>query len=222
MAWDIVSQLAKIKKFFKCKYASEVPGWTSTLQHSQYIKLIEQLPDKPKILEIGCGYGRSTWAWLDVIPKNTDYYILDNFNLDFNDNFKPGFTGWRQFTTPKQNRKFIQRVRDNKFTQREIFDRIIARHAKYKNIKEIWHMSGDTWVESEYFDKEWDLVYLDDDHSYSAVKKWLEIFSNVPIVCGDDYNTTWQGVVSAVDEYTYKTNCSLQIMPDNFFVIKNT
>ena len=83
-------------------------------------------------------------------------------------------------------------------------------------------MSGDTWVESEYFDKEWDLVYLDDDHSYSAVKKWLEIFSNVPIVCGDDYNTTWQGVVSAVDEYTYKTNCSLQIMPDNFFVIKNT
>ena len=219
MAWDTALQLAK---FLKCKYASDVPGWTSKLQHSQFIKLIEHLPDRPKILEIGCGYGRSTWAWLDVIPKNTDYYILDNFNLNFNDIFKPGYTGWRQFTKPEQNRQFVKKVLDNKYTQREIFDRIIILHKKYNNIKKIWHMAGSTWLDSECFSKEWDLVYLDDDHSYSSVKRWLEIFANVPIVCGDDYHTDWQGVVSAVNEYTRISNSSLQIMPDNFFVIKNT
>ena len=49
-------------------------------------------------------------------------------------------------------------------------------------------MAGSTWLESKCFSKEWDPAYLDDDPATVPVKRWLEIFANVPIVCGDDYS----------------------------------
>ena len=84
--WVTALQLAK---FLKCKHASDVPAGHSENYNTPAIyKINRTFTIDPKILEIGCGYGRSTWAWLDVIPKNTDYYILDNCNLNFNDIFK--------------------------------------------------------------------------------------------------------------------------------------
>jgi len=64
------------------------------------------------------------------------------------------------------------------------------------------------------------LVYLDDDHRYPAVSNWLETFTNVPIVCGDDYHPNNQGVVSAVDEYAEKTGCKKTILPGCFWVLR--
>jgi len=66
---------------FKINNALDIPGWTRKSQHDLYKNLVQELPKNPKILEIGCGWGRSTWAWLDVLPSNSTYCVLDNFSL---------------------------------------------------------------------------------------------------------------------------------------------
>ena len=200
-----------MKKLLKPKSASQIPGWTSEAQHIQYQKLLDQLPDSPKILEIGCGWGRSTWAWLDILPKTAEYFILDNFCLSY-----------RTLLKTYRDRNFLKRVNANKLYQKDIFDQIIIQHPNYFNIKEIWNMSGKDWIQSDYFTTDWDLVYFDDDHSYDAVTRWLQIFSKVPIVCGDDYLLTHLGVKNGVDDYCNNNPCIKEIMPGNFFIIKNT
>jgi len=201
--------LANKRLFLNVSSALEIPGATFPKQHTAYKSLVSQLPNSPRILEIGCGYGRSTWAWLDVLPKNTSYYVLDNFKLQYHT-----FRRW--------SGSFAKRAIKLKMSQREIFDTVIKRHPNESIIKQVWHMEGRDWIQSEYFTNEWDLVYIDDDHTYYTVKTWLKNFNKVSIVCGDDYCSDWEGVMNAVDEYSISNLCTKEIMPGNFFVIKNT
>ena len=197
--------------------AVNVPGWTTNVQHRNYEDLVNILPKNPKVLEIGCGWGRSTWAWLDVLPDTTEYHILDNFSMPYWALRKSVF-----MVRANINYKQLKRIYKQNIAQREIFDVIIKQHPKQHLIKKVWHMPGEEWKSCEDYTTEWDLVYLDDDHSYLTVNNWLERFTNVPIVCGDDYHPSHAGVVSAVDEYDKNTDFTKQILPGNFWVIKNT
>lgn len=188
--------------FMKINSAEDVPGYTNINQHNCYKELVKKLPNKPKILEIGCLYGKSTWGWLDALPHDASYFVLDNFQSK---------------TVDHTEIKKLQ-----KFNQRYIFDKIIKQHPNNKIIKTIWQMNGKDWIE-DLFTADWDLVYLDDDHSYEVVYNWLVLFQNVKIVCGDDYSLNHIGVVEAVDEYESKYNAYKQIhKSSNFFVLKNT
>jgi len=83
-------------------------------------------------------------------------------------------------------------------------------------------MDSDDWIVSKEFTNNWDLVYLDDRHEYEVMKQWLSIFSNVSIVCGDDYLPRFQGIIDAVDEYSKDKNVYKHITrAANFFIIKN-
>ena len=191
----------------------DIPGWTVKEQHDQYKGLVNLLPKNPKVLEIGCGWGRSTWAWLDALPDTASFFILDHFELNYRVLQKTGIYPYS---------KAAKRIRKQNIDQREIFDTIIKQHPKINLLKTLWHMSGNDWKNHIDYTQEWDLVYLDDDHRYPAVSDWLERFTNVPIVCGDDYHSNHQGVVSAVDEYAEKTGCKKTILPGCFWVLKNS
>ena len=199
---------------YKVKKSTEIPGWPSSGQHDCYRDLVINLPKNPKFLEIGCGWGRSSWAWLDVLPSDTSYYILDNFCLQSNDlvNVLP------LCENPKGTKRMIKQG----ISQREIFDKIVKQHSNYNLIKKIWHMSGDDWKKHIDYTQEWDLVYLDDDHTFKAVKNWLKRFKNVPIVCGDDYHPGHRGVVRAVNDYVEKYNKKFILCKGNFWIIKNS
>ena len=201
----------------KVSFASQIPGWTEKKQHEHYEDLVNILPKNPKVLEIGCGWGKSTWAWLDVLPDTTEYHIVDHFKLPFSRLVSFGARR-RSLITYKQ----LKRIRNQNIGHREIFDAIIKQHPKHHLIKKVWHMNNDQWKSCEDYTTEWDLVYLDDDHRYLAVSNWLERFKNVPIICGDDYHPSHIGVVSAVDEYDKNTESTKQILSGNFWVIKNT
>ena len=53
-----------------------------------------------------------------------------------------------------------------------------------------------------------DVVYVDGDHSYEAVKKDIDTWwTKIPeggVLCGHDYHAGWPGVVQAVDEFIAK------------------
>ena len=199
----------KKRLFLNVSSALEIPGATFPEQHEAYKSLVSQLPKSPRVLEIGCGLGRSTWAWLDVLPKNTSYYVLDNFALP-NSSLLRWSSSWHKRSVRL------------KLSQKEIFNTVIKKHPNESVIKQVWHMNGADWINSRDFTTEWDLVYIDDDHGYSTVLRWLELFQNVKIVCGDDYCKSWRSVVEAVDEYNKNTESIKQILPGNFWVIKNT
>jgi len=191
---------------------SDVPGLTHIEQHKHYKSLVDLLPKNPKVLEIGCGWGKSTWAWLDVLPSDCSYYILDRFLLSEKD-------------LKRANRSFAKFLKQNKLKirQKTIFFSIIQNHPNYNVIKEVWEMFDYEWQQSDFYTTNWDLVYIDGNHQYSVVKDWLKRFQNVPIVCGDDYSPeTWPELVYAVDEYSEKTKCKKIIMQkEDFWIIKN-
>ena len=200
-----------VNKFKTITDAEQVPGWTSTYQHECYDNLAKELPKNPKVLEIGCGWGRSTWAWLDVLPSSTQYYVLDHFNMPTE----------RLVHTSSINNKFLKYVKSRNLNQRSIFNKIIHQHKNFSIIKDVWEMDVQDWRLSDYCTTNWDLVYLDDDHSYDNVSTWLKLLHNVPIICGDDYNKTmFQGLVKAVDDYSNYYKCKKQILPGDFFVLK--
>lgn len=198
-----------IKKL-KVKGPMDIPGWTLPQQHNCYSQLVKELPENPRVFEIGTGWGRSTWAWLDVLPASTSFYALDIFIMNY---MKEKII---------RNGVFSKRIRARKLTQRQIFDEIISQHKNNKIIKQIWQMDIVKWINSNECRTDWDMIYLDDDHSYTAVKRWLELFKTVPIVCGDDYNIhEYPLLVKAVDEYVATHNCTKEVLPGSFFIIRN-
>jgi len=198
----------------------DVPGWTNSIQHREYKDLVAELPENPRVLEIGCGYGRSTWAWLDALPPTSTYCVLDNFRLTSKWLHKSQYTNYKRINPIIAS--FIWKCNKRNTTQREIFDKFISYHPNQQIIKTVWEMDSDDWIVSKEFTNNWDLVYLDDRHEYEVMKQWLSIFSNVSIVCGDDYNRIFQGIIDAVDEYSKDKNVYKHITrAANFFIIKN-
>jgi hypothetical protein len=198
-----------IKKL-KVKGPMDIPGWTQPVQHKCYSQVVNELPENPKVFEIGTGWGRSTWAWLNVLPKDTLFYALDFFRMRYEEE------------KIIHDKTFSKRIKSRNLSQREIFDEIISQNKNKDIIKQIWQMDIVDWINSDQCRTDWDMVYLDDDHSYDAVKRWLELFKTVPIVCGDDYNKyEYPLLVKAVDEYVATHNCTKEVLPGSFFIIRN-
>jgi len=184
-------------------------------QHSHYKELCEHLPKSANVLEIGCAFGKSTWAWLDVLPDHTNFYVLDAFVMP-------------TLYTPSQSRmdtlrfsRVFARPRSylkkyfNK-DQRTLFPYIINQHPRSSLLKNIFDSTFQDWKKTN--DLDFDLVYIDGEHSYAEVSSQLEYFSKSKCICGDDF--LWPGVSRAVNEYVRIHNAKLKLYQE-FFVIYN-
>jgi len=197
----------------------QIPGFTNEKQHQLYSLVINKLPPESNILEIGCGWGRSTWAWLDVIPEDTNFHVLDNFSMG--SNFIEPATrnrfSWNRFTVRHQTimenkRKYLKKYFSG--TQKDIFTGVISQHPRANLLKNIYEEDFEIWKLSNKL--KFDLVYLDGDHSYTEVSSQLDYFSNCPYICGDDY--LWPSVSTAVNEFVQKNNYKLKTARE-FFII---
>lgn len=160
--------------FLKITEPTDIPGWTHNWQHDYFPTLLQKLPYNSTLLEVGCGYGRSTWAWLDHLPNNFKLDILDNFTLES----------------------------INEVKHKDYFYKVLNQHFNSNLVRNIFHTDYYTWKQENKLI--YDLVYLDSDHSYEIVKDQLEYFKDTPILCGDDYEYKHPGVVQAVDEFAKK------------------
>ena len=53
----------------------------------------------------------------------------------------------------------------------------------------------------QFYNDTFDVVYLDGEHTYEAVRGELKHFANTPVLCGDDWGPSKPGVTRAIDEF---------------------
>jgi hypothetical protein len=92
---------------------------------------------------------------------------------------------------------------------------VVNRLSKYDNFKHIRESSA---TGHRYFsDESVDLIFVDGDHTYEAVKEdctmWWNKLKTGGIMCWDDYY--WEGVKKAVDEFCFEKNLKLEAISKN-------
>jgi len=178
---------------------SDVPGWGDF--PIVYRDLVASLPANASILELGVGFGRGTWTMLDAMTDTMSLYIIDSFNaVDTVDLWENYFETGSPVTLSREN--ILEYGNMTKiYNHYEIFLHNICQHTRYSQIQAIHAISSDEYIASN-FKNDFDLVFLDGEHSYEAVKQELEYFKNSGIISGHDYNIeTWPGVIQAVTEF---------------------
>jgi len=198
------------------KNSNDVPGWGDATM--LFADIIPTLPSNARLLEIGCGIGRSTWAILDNMSPGMSLSILDSFEYNndqsyiWNELVRCG--GIKNLTDqPHPLQELI-----TKNSQYEIFLSIIQNHPNFKFIENIHLMSSMSYMQRELPDQ-YDFIFIDGDHEYSTVVHELDYFKNSKIISGDDYaNTECPGVAKAVDEFVIEHNRNLVLINGDFLI----
>lgn len=203
----------------KITSAEQIPGLTDSNQHIHYYEIAQQLSVNSNVVEVGCGYGRSTWAWLNAIPEQSNLYVVDNFSMA---------KASKMIFNKKTKNRFIDRNINQRFNpdidylkkyfdrpQKDVFDQIIKQHPKFNLLKDVYPQDFEDWKVTNKI--KFDLAYLDAHHGTEQVASQLEYFKDCKFICGDDYK--WISVKVAVDEFTKQNNYMLTTF-NNFYVIK--
>jgi len=161
-----------------------IQGWSHYLEH-WYKYVIPTLPDRPRVVEVGCWHGRSTaclavelinckqdfelWAVDHWLGCNESYYS-QNVILDDLANDRP-YLEFQKNLAPVANK--LQIIRNTSVLAAAQFE-----------------------------DNSLDLVIIDDDHDKEAVlhsiAAWWPKLKPGGLLCGDDHDARYPGVINAV------------------------
>lgn len=155
---------------------NDIEGWT-TLFELEW--LINQAEKMNSIVEIGCWKGRSAKSLLEACSGTV--YCIDHFNG----------SPHTQYSTPERAEK------------EKIYEAFLKNVGHYPNLKIIKQSSEEAAGNLE---GKIDMVFIDGDHRYDAVKKDIELW--LPkcrkLICGHDYNESgvWRAVHDALGKIT--------------------
>lgn len=153
-------------------YNNDIDGWMSRTELNW---LHNQAKDMESIVEIGCWKGRSTHALASACKGKV--ITIDTF----------------KGTEGEPGSPFID-AQD----QDILAEHLLPNVGQFENL-EVWNMTSLEAAELVP-DGSVDMVFLDGDHSYAAIKADIEAWKPKAkkIICGHDYN--WHGVQEAVTE----------------------
>lgn len=166
----------------------DVQGYFVESDADDYRHLVEMIPDNGFMVEVGSFRGRSLASIADIIiRKNIKVFAVDIFDK-------------------VENPEYVEEdVYKKKEGMLEDFKKTISKFGLSNNLKFFVMKSIDAakWVKEGTID----LVFIDADHSYEAVKAdieaWLPLLKVGGILCGHDYDkngVSWEGVYKAVNE----------------------
>lgn len=142
-------------------------GWFYEEDIVEYRRLIESVPDGGTILELGCYKGRSLCSVSDIIiRKKLNVCVVDIF------------TGTE---TEKKEANYKEEFYNN-----------CVQYGIATNIVKLMESKTEDAV-SSFGDGTFDLVFIDTDHAYEAVKaeikRWLPKVKKGGVISGHDYST---------------------------------
>lgn len=163
----------------------EVPGFFSEYNANVYRRLLSQVPEQGNIAELGVWCGRSMCWNADIIrEKKLQVAAVDTFKGTENEN------------SPLQEEAAKSNIAEQ-------FLRNVTSFGIAENVSV--HVNTTEAASKEFQDESLDLVFIDADHSYEAVKKdmdnWWPKLKKGGIMAGHDYAPyAYEGVVRAVNE----------------------
>lgn len=171
-----VKHIADVRTKLEYKYKLP-PGWFFGADIEEYRRLVEDVPTGGVLLELGCYKGRSLCSVADIIKrKGLTVYVVDVFT---------GTASEGHFENDYQAE----------------FEKNLERFGIRDNIKNIFKMT--TNEAATKIREHMDLVFIDADHQYSAIKQdienWTFKVKEHGTISGHDY-TNWVGVSQAVNE----------------------
>lgn len=179
------------------KKHNEIQGWFN--YPNAYNFLVSNIPDNGVFVECGAWLGSSSSYLCDIAKDRINVYIVDTWKgspneLDTTHKLATKKDIYQIFLKNMGTRKFIPIKKDS------------------------------IEASKDFEDKSCDVVYIDMDHRYEAVKqdieKWLPKVKSGGYIAGHDYAPyEWDGVVKAVDEFFGKSN--IVIMDGNSWVYHN-
>lgn len=162
-----------------------IPGWFGW--SALYDKVVQDATGITRIVEVGIWQGRSTIYLADLIRRSDKpifFYAFDTFE------------GSAEHTQD------IKAIAGQGKTLEGIFRDNLAASGCKDYVKAIKQDSVN--ASKRFEDGTLDLVFLDGDHTYEAVKAdinvWLPKIKPGGLIAGDDYQPSWPGVIKAVDE----------------------
>ena len=170
------------KTFSKLETENGPPGWFTDDDKKVYRELFEAIPNNGVALEIGCLFGRSLASVADIIiRKNIRVFALDTFDAHKWNN------DWDKLGISSHYDTFLDVMKEYKI---------------YKYVCAIAHTSlaASGFLNAEQFD----LIFLDSDHSYNYLTKEIEKYKpklkKNGIMSGHDYSPEFPQVIRAVKE----------------------
>lgn len=165
-------------------------------------QLLEYLPRKTTVVEIGVLNGDLSYMLLDqLMPEKL--FLIDSWEEG-----EEKYEGALSFlSTAYSTEQHYKNILDR--FDKEIFDNqvIVDKNFSYDAVK-------------NYPDNYFDLIYIDADHRYEAVKRdlndWLSKLKKEGIISGHDYiKFPGFGVIEAVDDFTKEQNFEMIVFNEN-------
>lgn len=160
------------------KHWKDIDGWFNF--PDVYLFLLSSIKTKGVFVECGAWLGKSSAFLCDSANNDVDIFIVDHWQ----GSPEEVETHHSLAKTNDVYSMFLENMGDRKFTP-----------IKKSSIE----------AAESFADGSCDIVFLDTDHSYNALKKeilaWLPKVKPGGYLAGHDYNNHWPGVVSAVNEH---------------------
>ena len=68
------------------------------------------------------------------------------------------------------------------------------------------------------------MIYIDASHEeddvYKDIKNFYSVLSEGGVMFGDDYTEDWPGVINSVNRFKDEMNLNLEVIDNNFWVIR--
>jgi predicted O-methyltransferase YrrM len=158
------------------KRYQDIDGWFN--HQAAYDYLLSKVPEGGSFVELGAWLGKSS-AYLCDKAHGINVTIVDSFKgtAEYIDSY------YKLAKTKDIYKLFLENMGERKFKAIKATSKTAAK--KFAN-------------------ESLDVVFIDLDHSYEAVKEdiklWLPKVKKGGYIAGDDYHENWKGVIKAVDE----------------------